>query len=426
MRKLGLLLLALAAIGSLAYAQNIDFNIMGAGARAHGMGGAFIGVSDDATAVGWNPAGIAQLDKMEASINGFFNIKKYSYEETWIGGSYDESNSISHFAPSFASFILPLKAADKNLVLAVAYQRLIDFGFADSDTGSYFDGTNTITWEREEKQTGGIDAITPAIAFQVTPQFSVGAAGNILVKGSTYTSERTYSDGDFYNVEENYSYSGFNINAGALATMNKFNIGVSMRLPFTLTESAERQRTSNYLTPATYDTTYPDFEVTMPLMFGAGIALKPTDKFTISADFEHRSYSNSEATKKIAVYDTLTWVATGTKDTTYNMGWHNVNQFRFGLEYILSGATAVFPVRLGFRTDPKLFTGHYGDGTDTTQAVGKVFTGGFGLVMGKVMLDLAYEYGVTNWVDIEIPANTYTEKYIEKTHNILASCIFHF
>ena len=45
-----------------------DWNFTGVGARAAGMGGAFIGVADDATAVIWNPGGLTQLYRPEASI----------------------------------------------------------------------------------------------------------------------------------------------------------------------------------------------------------------------------------------------------------------------------------------------------------------------------------------------------------------------
>ncbi|MCJ7810524.1 MAG: hypothetical protein MUP26_09715, partial [Desulfobulbaceae bacterium] len=36
-------------------------NPVGSGARALGMGGAFIAIADDATAASWNPAGLIQL-----------------------------------------------------------------------------------------------------------------------------------------------------------------------------------------------------------------------------------------------------------------------------------------------------------------------------------------------------------------------------
>ena len=42
--------------------------LVGAGARSLGMGGAFVALSDDATAVYWNPAGLAGLARMEVQV----------------------------------------------------------------------------------------------------------------------------------------------------------------------------------------------------------------------------------------------------------------------------------------------------------------------------------------------------------------------
>jgi hypothetical protein len=42
-------------------------NPVGSGARAMGMGGAFISIADDATATSWNPSGLVQLDRKESS-----------------------------------------------------------------------------------------------------------------------------------------------------------------------------------------------------------------------------------------------------------------------------------------------------------------------------------------------------------------------
>src|SRR5437773_12369931 len=48
-----------------------QFLKIGVGARAAAMGGAFVGVADDATALFWNAAGIARIDsdKSELSLN---------------------------------------------------------------------------------------------------------------------------------------------------------------------------------------------------------------------------------------------------------------------------------------------------------------------------------------------------------------------
>ena len=43
-------------------------NLNGVGTKAIGMGGAFIGLANDYSAVYWNPAGLTQLDGMSISI----------------------------------------------------------------------------------------------------------------------------------------------------------------------------------------------------------------------------------------------------------------------------------------------------------------------------------------------------------------------
>lgn len=430
MRKLGLIVLAIAAIGSLSYAQeSVDFNIMGTGARARGMGGAFIGVADDATAVGWNPAGLAQLDKPEASLVGLFNLKKFSYEITFPDyPEYDDKwdETANHFAPAFGSLILPTKLADKNLVFAVAYQRMIDMGNVNKDEDYYYDYStgDTLKYERKIKASGGLDAISPAVAVQLTPQIMVGLAGNILINGYKTEIEETYPDfsSDYRNYTMESSLSGFNMNAGFLGSFNKFNIGAMFRMPFSLKEEPSENEewdltssgwTYNGTATGSYDESYPEVETSMPFMFGFGVAFKPTDKLTLAADFERRPYSSAEASDDSG---------------SYELGYQDCNQFRVGLEYILSGSTAVFPVRLGFRTDPRVYNGWYGDGTDTSQVVGKVFTGGLGLVMGKLMLDFAYELTLANHADVDINDSYFnlTAKANEASHNIMASAIIHF
>ncbi len=55
-------------------------NITGTGARALGMGGAFIAIADDATAASWNPAGLAWLVRPEMSVVYDYSTGEY---DTW-------------------------------------------------------------------------------------------------------------------------------------------------------------------------------------------------------------------------------------------------------------------------------------------------------------------------------------------------------
>ncbi len=431
MRKLGLILAVAIVVSANGFA--LDLNISGAGARAKGMGGAFIGVADDATAVSWNPAGLAQLDRPEASAVGLFNVTKGTLDSTnwdFIGQNAEHEFSANHIALNFFSLVLPVKMAERNLTFAVAYQRMIDFGEVTSDTGTSASGH----WEQENKFTGGIDAITPAIAVQIVPQFSVGLAANILVNGATLTQDRVYDNSAYYyNYEESMDFSGFNLNAGALASLNKYlSIGASFRFPFTMSRTGKWEESWSYVSGSgTYKETLPDpqREWTMPLMIGTGVALRPTENLTLAFDFEHRGYDNTEYT--------FYWedVSGAVHDTTMDAEWMSINQFRVGLEYLFVGPNAVFPVRLGFKTNPSTdFQQTWTEGSDynwtsdTTQVSGVAFTGGFGMKMGKLWFDLAYEMGVTNAKDEGLYYDGTVGAIENKvvSHNMLASCIFHF
>lgn len=96
---------ALALIGnSLNY--NINFQFNNPGARANAMGGAFIGLADDATAAYTNPAGLVALHAKEISLE----YKHATYENIQYGSagekySFDEERS----GVSFLSLVIPEK-----------------------------------------------------------------------------------------------------------------------------------------------------------------------------------------------------------------------------------------------------------------------------------------------------------------------------
>ena len=58
-----------------------NFLKIGVGARASGMGGAFVGIADDATSIYWNTAGLSQLEQQEIVFvhNEWYQDVKYEY-----------------------------------------------------------------------------------------------------------------------------------------------------------------------------------------------------------------------------------------------------------------------------------------------------------------------------------------------------------
>src|SRR5438094_8616567 len=64
-KSLFLLAICLQFPTSLLRAQTFDQ----VGERAQGMGGAFVAVADDASAIYWNPAGLANVNQLDSQLN---------------------------------------------------------------------------------------------------------------------------------------------------------------------------------------------------------------------------------------------------------------------------------------------------------------------------------------------------------------------
>jgi long-subunit fatty acid transport protein len=117
-----------------------QFNFNNPGARALGMGGAFVAVADDATAVVANPAGLTILQRPEISaeykftrfrnnINAFSNTPDDGNTNTVRSRDFD--NSVN--TPSFFSFVYPTE----RLVVAAFVRELINYKSTFNTDGVY-------------------------------------------------------------------------------------------------------------------------------------------------------------------------------------------------------------------------------------------------------------------------------------------------
>ncbi|MCK4654906.1 MAG: hypothetical protein KAU01_10730 [Candidatus Cloacimonetes bacterium] len=344
-----------------------DWNITGAGARVAGMGGAFIGVADDATAITWNPGGLTQLYRPEVSVVTRYITEKYDAE-------YDEETyDQGHFVVNFVSAAYPLM--NGKLVVALAYQKQLDM-FSD--------------WGDDTESFGGANTITPGLAYRIIPLLSIGMATNIWT-GSW--EEDTIDYGDY--VSRSINFSGFNMNLGAMLDFSNFQnpiplkFGFSMRTPFELEVEVD----------ADYDY-YDDMEYTniveMPMMMGFGASYRIGENFTVAADYEMRKYGASEI-----VYEDDSSVPLSDSE-------EDLNQFRVGGEYLVITDFAVIPLRLGYQNVPTLIADENED-----QVVGTGLSFGSGLIFERFSFDVTfqisgYEYENYDWGNIKKNKSTLT------------------
>lgn len=129
------LLILLAIFSTTVYSQTITdglrlgFPGIGSSARALGMGNSYIGLSDDATAGYFNPAGFGLLKRMEFSggldYSNFSNDATLNSNGTLLGKSSNQTNSSTSL--NRVSFAFPFPTVQGSLVFGISYQRTKDF-----------------------------------------------------------------------------------------------------------------------------------------------------------------------------------------------------------------------------------------------------------------------------------------------------------
>lgn len=356
-----------------------DWNITGAGARAEGFGGAFIGVADDATAIVWNPAGLGQLERTEVSAVGRYIIENSEFKGTQPADLFTNSSEQSHFNFNFASLAVPFSAGSTNIVVAVAYQTQLDFYSEKTDI-----------FQNSTEIEGAASTVTPGIALRFGSVFSVGAAANIWMGEYDYTTK--YASGASYT--ETPTFTGLNFGAGAfldfdgLSTPLPLKLGVAFKTPFTLEADVD------YSSNGTSGTA--NYDVEMPFMLGVGASFRIGQSFTLAADYELRQYEDKKWT--------TTWSG-GSSSSLLSASNENLDQFRVGAEYLIVMKGGVIPLRAGYRTVPTVYANYQWDPDSSNyypweQVTGFGFSVGTGFISNSFALDFAYsrdEYDEQKW-----------------------------
>jgi len=339
-------------LGVLCMLNAQNFNLTGAGARAAGMGGAFIGVADDATAIVWNPAGLSLLERPELSIVGRAIGESWKYEFRDDSTEFDQS----HFVLNFLSIAFPFNFGERKITGALALQKQLDM--YDLDEWTEPDGV-----EYTKESTGGGNTFTFGFGSQIIPPLSLGFCGNLWM-GKWEIKEE--GDNGYENDAES-EFSGFNFGSGVMLDLNNLDtpiplkFGVTFKSPFDLIIDWKEGR---------------EVTVQMPSMIGFGGSYRIGEFFTFALDYEIRAYKDQEIT-----YDD------GSAPVTLSN--YNLNQLRTGAEYLFVSDFAVIPVRVGFYTEPTTQNLPEDNGSVGDQIIGNGIAFGSGLIFDKFSFDLS-------------------------------------
>jgi len=399
-------------------------NPVGSGARALGMGGAFIAVADDATAASWNPGGLIQLEKTEiSSVGGFF----HRIEDNHFGTNPEASGkqTVTEANLNYLSAAYPFTLFDRNMIVSLNYQRLFDFTrkwdfpLVQSTAGL------SVSQDVDYDQSGNLSALGLAYCIQVTPEFSFGFTFNIWQDwfGMNEWKQTTRQEGSGtfmgnpFNFEsksqDRFSFRGFNWNANVGILWNitpKFTLGAVVRTPFTADLKHKSTFRSSISTTPISSTE--NEELDMPMSYGIGMAYRFSDRLTVSADFTRTEwddfvFKDSQGNKTSAIS------GRPKEDSDVDA----TNTVRLGAEYLVIKPDYVVPLRGGVFYDPAPAEGSPDDFYG--------FSLGSGFARGRYIFDIAYQYRFGRDVGGSILQNLDFSQDVDE-HSLFASLIIHF
>ena len=376
-----------------------SFNPVGSGARALGMGGAFIAVADDATAASWNPAGLSQLKKPECSVvtSLFHRNEDISFG---TNPEADGSHNIFDSNINYLSLSYPFRLFNREMIMSLSYQHLYDFN-RDWEFLLHHDIELQISDDNwKYKQTGSLSALGISYCARIIPKLSVGVTLNFWDDDLTPNGwkERYHmtQTGIFLTAPlsattdkiEEYSLSGFNFNLGMLWYVNhKWTVGAVFKSPFKADVRHKFQR--DWVMEMPFDQSefshfVEDEELEMPMSYGIGFVYNFSDNFSVSGDIYRTEWDN-------CIYRDAEGKETSPVTGGDASDVDPTHQVRMGFEYrfINKEKEYLVPIRGGIFYDPSPAEGSPDDFYG--------FSLGLGFSQSDLFsLDIAYQYRFGN------------------------------
>jgi long-chain fatty acid transport protein len=397
MKTLRRLLLVAMSIG-MVMANGLSLNSISV--KAFGMGGAYVGYANDASAIYWNPAGLAGLDNhamIGTSIimpSGYYKYDAANIDADMVANTY--------FAPDiFVNYAL-----DEKMAVGLGI-------YAPAGLGSEYEGEDlfnllalvpgagTYEWMTQI----GVLNISPSFAYAFNDMISVGLAVNVYYamfdfkRGDAQDFTGDMVPNPFQYTEESTGL-GYGVNLGVMIRPNDdFSIGLTYRSKTTVTMDGDAEF-------GAFAKSKFERDVIWPTWISGGVAYHLNEDLTLVFDLQYSMWSELDVLT--AKYTDLG------SEGEFKLEWDDALQIRLGGEY---KATDELTVRLGYYYDPA-------PAPDETlnflfpSSTNNVFTFGGSYNLGTVELSAAGEYILGKERDIEAYPNAQTPENAPGKHKL--------
>ena len=200
------LLMVLWCCPAYAEANPAAFLNTGVGVRAMGMGGAYTSISDDPSAMYWNPAGVAKIQRLGITVMG----------QSMGAARWDTLSDVTPVY-QFVGIILPLQSL--NFINILGDDNAVGIGYISNTLGgvpyTFLDDSGVIVREEFDDR---------ECAWFLSYGFSLLGMDSLLLGGTL-----KYITQEFTRIE-GASASGYDFDAGMIYSLDEgFNVGVLLQ-----------------------------------------------------------------------------------------------------------------------------------------------------------------------------------------------------
>ncbi len=290
----------------------LQFNFGSPGARSLGLGGAFVGIADDATAVFINPAGLTQLVKMEVALEGRASSYTNAFTQrgrtfgTPTGNGIDDVLGLAEGTQaenatglSFASLVYP----GQGWSAALYRHELADFHLSTRAEGVLLEQTTRLgpktvrTFPSTNELDLNIVTFGASFARSITERLSLGvtlAHHQFRLDSTTnrfaYDSARLFEPADFQQIEaideQHGDGSELAIQAGLLwRATDRLTLGMSYQ------QASKFDVDVHTHTPDAEGAPIPGAKFHVPAIYRAGASMRFGGGTTVSVELDRIRYS---------------------------------------------------------------------------------------------------------------------------------------
>lgn len=366
---------AVLTVGASPVVWALGFRNPDQGARATGQGEAFVAQADDASAIYYNPAGLAQLDGTQVAAGSYFAFRDIKFTGATGSAKLDDPAYTGHF---YVSSDLGLHQKWR-----VGLGVNMPFG-TSADWGNNTPFANVVT-----KSELLVVNYQPTVAYQLTDQLSLGLGLNVY-QGSTTLKNLPFAP---FSTLPEFRFTGSGVGAGATVgalyqLTDQHSFGATYRSPFDIRFDGNAEVTYVYR-KADAQTT-----ITFPQSVALGYAYRPVKKLKLELDVEWTDWDT--------LNDLTVQAGNRLNGTSVAFRYKSSFYYELGAQYDL---TEHWAIRAGYIYSENSVPGETFSAA-VPDANRHVLSVGAGYNADRVSVDLVYQYSLSEDRTVDNSANT--------------------